>query len=156
MSDFVHLELATQDPAAAKKFYAKVFGWKMKDTAMPGGTYTVFDTGGKGPQGGITSVMGEQPTAWLAYLGVRSVKATIKKAQALGAKIFVEYQEIPGMGALGVMADPTGATIAVWEPKAMPKKAAAKKAPARKAAKKTAVKKTAAKKTAVKKTAKRR
>jgi uncharacterized protein len=150
MSDFVHIELATQDPAAAKKFYGKLFGWKLKDMAMEGGTYTMFDTGGKGPHGGITKTMGDQPTGWINYIGVASVKKTIEKARAMGAKVYVEYQEIPGMGALGVMADPTGATIAVWEPKAMPK------VPARKKAAKKAAKKAPAKKKAAKKAAKRR
>lgn len=149
MSDFVHMELATPDVAAAKAFYAKLFGWKMKDTPMPGGTYTIFDTGGKGPHGGLTTpMMPEQPTGWLAYIGVKSLKATIAKAKSLGAKVYVEHQEVPGMGSLGVFADPTGATIAVWEPAPMPPPP--KKAPKKKAAKKAAKK--VAKKAPAKKT----
>jgi predicted enzyme related to lactoylglutathione lyase len=160
MSDFVHLELATPDPAAAKTFYSKLFGWKMKDMPMENGTYTMFDTGGKGPMGGISGLMmPQQPTAWLGYIGVKSVKAAVAKAKSLGATVHVEYQEVPNMGAMAIMSDPTGAAIALWEPfmtapppkKAAPKKAT-KKVAARKATKKAAPKK-AAKKTAKKKRA---
>jgi uncharacterized protein len=150
MSDFVHMELSTPDPAAAKAFYGKLFGWKLKDMAMEQGTYTMFDTGGKGPMGGITApMMPNQPTAWLGYIGVKSVKASVEKARSLGATVYVDYQEVPKMGAFAIMADPTGATIAIWEPFAPPP--APKKAPAKKKAAKKATKKAPAKKKAAKK-----
>jgi predicted enzyme related to lactoylglutathione lyase len=69
-----------------------------------------------------------QPTAWLSYVEVASVKATIAKAKTAGAKVVVPYQAIGKMGALGVFIDPQGAALGVWE-KAGParKKPAAKK-----------------------------
>ena len=96
MSDFVHMELTTTDPTAAKNFYSKVFGWKFKSMPMPGGDYLMFQTGGKGPHGGFTPpMMPGQPSGWLGYVGVKSVKATVAKARAAGAKVHLEYQEIP-------------------------------------------------------------
>lgn len=151
MGTFVHHELNTSDPAAAKKFYKGLFGWTFQDMKMPDGSvYSMFKTG-ENEGGGIQMhPMPGAPNAWLQYVGVASVKQAMAKAAKLGAKVLVEYMPVPGHGALGVFADPTGATCAVWEPSAMPaaKKAAGKKT-AKKAAKKTA-KKAASKKTAKK------
>ena len=136
---FVHIELSADDVAAAKKFYKSIFDWKLEDSNMPGGmTYTMLDVG-KGTGGGMTpKMMPQQPTAWLAYVEVADVKKTIAKAKSAGATVFVEYQPIGEMGAIGVFADPQGAALGVWEStkKAPAKRAAAKKKPAKKSAKK--------------------
>ncbi|MBK7579806.1 MAG: VOC family protein [Myxococcales bacterium] len=151
MTTFVHHELNTSDPAAAKKFYKGLFGWSFQDMKMPDGSvYSMFTTAEKQGGGIQKHPMPGSPNAWLQYIGVASVKKSIAKAAKLGANIIVPYMPIPGHGALGVFADPTGATCAVWEPSAAP---AAKKATTKKAAKKTSKK--VAKKTA-KKTAKKR
>jgi len=161
---FCHLELSTDDRAAAAKFYKSLFGWKFKD--MPAMQYSMFQTGGKGsPGGGIGAKnMPNQPTAWMPYVEVASVEKTIAKAQAAGATIYVAYQPMGGNGAIGVFADPTGAAIGVWEAakKTAPKKAekkAAKKAGAAKAGKKSdakAAKKSDAKKSSLRKATKKK
>ena len=146
---FVFVELSTDDPAKAKAFYKKVLNWKYNDMKMgPGPAYTMLDVG-KGTGGGIQqSPMPGMPPAWLAYVEVDSVKATMAKAEKAGAHIVLEFQELPGMGALGIFVDPTGAPLGVWEhEKKQPKKASAKKA----APKKTKTKKAPAKKVKVKK-----
>ena len=136
---FVHAELSVDDVAAAKKFYQGLFDWKMTDLGPQMGNYSMIDFGSKTSGGGIQpKMMPNQPTGWLSYVEVPSVKATMAKAEKTGAKVVVAYQEIPGMGALGVFVDPQGATLGLWEKAAAPKKAA------KKAAKKT-VKKTAKK-----------
>jgi predicted enzyme related to lactoylglutathione lyase len=133
---FVHLDLTTDNPSAAKKFYKKVFDWKFKE--FPAMKWTGIDVG-KGVGGGIgPKQMPGAPTAWTAYVDVADVKKTIAKAKKAGASIVVPYMEVGEMGALGVFVDPQGATIGVWEAaKKAPakKKAAAKKAPAKKAKK---------------------
>ena len=141
-NSFVHLELSTDDIAAAKKFYAKVFDWKISASPMP--NYLMIDTGSKESGGGITPKMMEgQPTAWLPYVTVDDVKKSVAKAEKNGAKVLVPFQSIGDMGAIGVFMDPTGAAIGVWEkgkaapaPKKAAKKAGKKdaKKPAKKAA----------------------
>ena len=141
MSAFVHMELSTDDPNAAKNFYKQLFGWKLTDNKMPNGIYTTFDTRAGGPGGGITAkMMPGQPTAWLPYVGVKSVKKSMDKAKTLGATPVVEYDEIPGYGKLGIFVDPTGATFAIWEAEPRAARPAPKKA-AKKSARKTAQKK---------------
>lgn len=156
-----HIELSTDDPKRAQAFYSKVFGWKFETMPTPGGggQYLMFRTGETGGGGIAGKQMPGQPTAWMPYITVDSVKATVKAAKANGGSALVEYMPVGDMGALGIFTDSTGGAIGVWESarkapapapakKAAPKKAAAKKAPAKKAAPKKAAKKAPAKKAA--------
>ena len=125
---FVHVELNTDDVAAAKKFYKSVFKWKLADQKTgPGMTYTLIDVG-KGTPGGMQKKpMADAPTAWLPYVQVDDVKKTMAKAGQAGAHVVVDYMPIPGTGALGIFIDPTGAALGVWEPARKGRKAAPKK-----------------------------
>ncbi|MEI8256438.1 MAG: VOC family protein [Deltaproteobacteria bacterium] len=145
---FIHIELNTGNPKAAKAFYKKLFDWKMTDTNLPPAmAYTMIHTsaGKNGAGGGIwTNPMPGAPPAWMPYVEVADVKKSVAKAAKLGAKVHVAFQEIPG-GTLGVFEDPTGAVIGVWAKAKKAAKKAGKKDAARKAAKKP-VKKNAKKK----------
>jgi predicted enzyme related to lactoylglutathione lyase len=134
---FTHIELSTDDLSAAKKFYKRVFDWKVTD--MPGMPYTLIDVG-KGTGGGMQAKQSpQQPTAWLPYVEVDDVKKSLAKALKAGATVMLDYMEIGDMGAIGVFIDPTGAALGVWAAAKKPakkapgkKKAAPKKAPAKK------------------------
>ena len=139
---FAHIELSTDDVKKAKKFYQAVFAWKLSD--MPAMDYTMIDVGG-GVGGGMQKVqMPGQPSAWLPYVKVDDVKATMAKAIKGGAKPMLPFQEIGDMGAIGIFIDPSGAYLGLWEenksaapptPAAeKPASPAKKKAPAKKAA----------------------
>lgn len=151
---FAHVELSTDDVKKAKKFYSSVFAWKLND--MPAMAYTMIDVSG-GVGGGLQKKQAsEQPTAWLPYVQVDDVKATMAKVLKAGGKAMLEYQEVGDMGSIAIFVDPQGATLGLWAPKPVSaeappsankvtKKAAApaKKAPAKAAA---PVKKATAKK----------
>ena len=113
---FVHTELSVDDVAAAKKFYKALFDWKLNDLGPEMGNYVMIDLGSKTSGGGITGKMSPtQPTGWLSYVEVASVKATMAKAAKAGATVVVAYQQVGSMGALGVFIDPQGAALGVWE-----------------------------------------
>jgi uncharacterized protein len=119
---FVHVELHTNDPAKAKAFYSKLFGWKLEDLPMPGGpggggTYTMIEVG-EGTGGGMmTAQPPGSPPRWQAYVGVDDVSASTRKAKELGAKVMMDKTEVGDFGWMSVITDPTGATIALWQPK---------------------------------------
>ena len=147
---FVHIELTTSDVGKAKSFYKSLFDWKLKDVDMGGGqTYTMVDVG-DGTGGGMFEMQGA-PIAWIPYAAVKDVAKSTEKARSLGAQIMKEKSEVPGMGWFSIFRDPTGALIALWEPKPkeMPKKAKAKP-------KKAAKKKVKARAKKAKKKARRR
>ena len=113
---FVHIELSTTDLAKAKAFYGKLFGWELEDVEMaPGDFYTLVKVG-EGTGGGMMKqpVPGA-PSAWLAYVQVDDIRASTEKAKALGAKVLQDVTEIRGVGWFSVLADPTGAPIALWK-----------------------------------------
>ena len=128
---FVHCELSADDVGAARKFYNKVFDWKIGPADPKMGDYAMIDVGSKTSGGGLTKkMMPGQPTAWLNYVEVASVKKTMAKAEKAGAKALVPFQDIGEFGAIGIFMDPQGAALGVWEKK--PAKKAAKKKPKKK------------------------
>lgn len=113
---FVHLELSTPDAAKAKAFYSELFGWTFTDNDMgPAGVYSTFKPD-SGPGGGLFSAPG-MPTHWLAYVGVEDIKASTEKAVSLGAKVQMGPHEIPNIGWITILIDPTGAAIALFQAK---------------------------------------
>jgi len=116
---FVHVELNTTDVSKAKKFYEQLFAWQLEDVPMgPSGNYTMIKPG-TGTGGGILKhPMPGEPSTWLAYVYVEDISAATEKAKALGAKIVRDVTEVPGVGWLSIISDPTGATLGLWKPKA--------------------------------------
>ena len=114
---FVHVELNTNDVAKAKGFYSKLFDWKMEDMPMENGTYTIINVG-EGTGGGLMKhPMPGAPSMWLSYVLVDDVDAATGKVKALGGTVMKEKTEVPGMGWLAIIADPTGAMLGLWKPK---------------------------------------
>ena len=112
---FVHLELSTPNVAKAKEFYGKLFNWTITDNDMGGGmVYSMFKPD-NGPGGGMFTMPGS-PTGWLAYVGVDDINAATEKAVSLGATIHKGPMEIPHIGWMTILGDPTGATIALFQP----------------------------------------
>lgn len=116
---FIHVELATTNVPKAKAFYSKLFKWKLNPlpTPTPGGPYTIIDVR-DGTGGGIMKqMMPETESAWMPYVLVDDIDASTKKAKKLGAKVMKDVTEVPNMGWLSIIVDPTGAMLGLWEPK---------------------------------------
>jgi predicted enzyme related to lactoylglutathione lyase len=113
--DFCWTELNTRDAAAAKPFYAELFGWNFKESS-DGMPYTEFGPTAEQPVGGIFQLpdeMANVPPFWMSYVAVDDVDASAAKVEALGGKIFKEPTEIPGVGRFCIITDPSGAVIAM-------------------------------------------
>jgi predicted enzyme related to lactoylglutathione lyase len=113
---FTYLELHSSDAPRAKAFYTELFGWKTKDTAIPGfGTYSEIDTGG-GPGAGLMPQ--QEPgarSAWLAYVQVPKLDESVTRAKNLGAKLVTPRTEIKNVGWFAIVEDPSGARIGIFE-----------------------------------------
>jgi hypothetical protein len=80
---FVHVELHTQDPEKAKKFYKDLFDWKFED--VPDMEYTIIKVG-EGTGGGMMkSPMPDALPQWVPYVLVDDIAASTEKAKSLGA-----------------------------------------------------------------------
>jgi predicted enzyme related to lactoylglutathione lyase len=119
---FCWVELATTDQQAAKNFYGKLFGWQAEDTPMsPNDFYTTFKINGRDVAAAYTMRPEQQssgmPPNWLLYVSVQDVNESLSKAGRLGANILVEGLDVAELGRLGILQDPTGAMIALWQAK---------------------------------------
>ena len=114
---FVHVELNTTDVNKAKEFYGGLFDWTLEDMQLgPSETYTIIKVGDGTGGGLLKNPEPGMPSFWLAYVLVDDIKAATQKAKSLGAKIFKDSIEVPNMGWLSIITDPTGATLGLWQP----------------------------------------
>ena len=112
---FVHMELSTDDVAAAKKFYADTIGWTYDGMPIPDGkTYWVAKMGDQ-PVAGLFDISGPDykgmPDGWMPYLAVDDVDARAKKAVAAGARMMKPAFDVPGVGRIVILMEPGGAGI---------------------------------------------
>lgn len=114
---FVWHELMTNNPDAAAAFYGKVIGWKPK-SFHPDASYRVFAVDDVAVAGYLPlpdqAKLAGSPPHWMTYVGVPDVDASVRQARGLGAQVHVAPKDIPGAGRFAVLADPQGATFAVY------------------------------------------
>ncbi|MGN6620362.1 MAG: VOC family protein [Sphingomonas sp.] len=107
-------ELVTADPDAAKRFYDSAIGWTIDAApAMPGMDYRMIVTQGGDNAGGVMRLddamkAGGAKPAWLFYIGVDDVDATVEKAKAAGAGVIMPAWTIEGIGRMALLHDPQG------------------------------------------------
>lgn len=111
--DFIWFELLTSDPDAAQDFYAKVVGWDIRDSGMPGMDYRLLNAA-DGSVGGLMKMPDEggRPT-WLGYVGVDDVDRSIEQMTASGATVHMPAMTVEGVGRMAMLGDPQGAMIYV-------------------------------------------
>lgn len=113
---FVWHELHTGDRAKAMKFYGQLLGWETKEVPMGPETYGLCLHDGKDVAGIMTSkAPANVPPHWLPYIAVEDVDASAKQAKDLGGKILGAPMDIPNVGRFAVVADPQGATFAIYK-----------------------------------------
>jgi predicted enzyme related to lactoylglutathione lyase len=117
---FVWFDYVTNDQGAqdkAKAFYGELFNWKTQDAPMPTGTYTMIAAGGR-PIGGYVPAKDapNKPAHWISHLQVADVNATIVKIKTNGGSVKAEPRKMGDQGTMAIVADPFGATFALWQP----------------------------------------
>jgi predicted enzyme related to lactoylglutathione lyase len=110
----VHLELHTGNLPRAMAFYGRLFGWRMERVDVGSRCYHAVDLG-NGIDGGVVEHDAER-ALWLPYVAVPDAAETTERARQLGARVLLEPREGP-VGWRSVVAPPSGAEIALWQPK---------------------------------------
>src|SRR5919108_1177684 len=90
----VHFEINAKDAARAKRFYTEIFGWKYKDSNIPGVEYYLID--GIEP-GGAISPMQSDAKSPVVYFDTDDIEKTISKVREQGGKAEAK-QPVPGEG----------------------------------------------------------
>ena len=122
MDKVVHFEIPFDNKQRAMKFYTDSFGWRLTD--MPEMSYVMAETAPTGDNqlpkapgainGGLFQRPKEAPHPVL-YVGVESIDASLKKAQAAGGKVVTPKTPIPGMGAFARVTDSEGNVVGLFE-----------------------------------------
>lgn len=116
-------ELMTRDVQAALKYYRSVCGWHFEPFPLPmpgGGTYYVGSLGDKPVIGvlDLTSLQGMEdvPPHWFSYFAVRDLDAALAATEAAGGSITRPPFEVPHIGRIAMVTDPTGAALGLIRP----------------------------------------
>jgi hypothetical protein len=113
--EFCWETLSTSDPEKTKDFYLNVFGWQVLEGGAGG--IPVFSADGT-PQTIVADLQQARNfrPQWLTYVAVENLEATRDKAVGLGAKVRVPLVDIPSVGRIAMIEDPTGAVLGLYEP----------------------------------------
>jgi predicted enzyme related to lactoylglutathione lyase len=120
--DFEWNELVTPDPQAALAFYEGIFGYTHRDLEMDvtGKYHVLLDTGGR-PRGGIMKAPDAgQPAMWVPYVNVENADAIAARVAPLGGTLVQKVAQVPGVGRVGMFADPLGAALGFIQPAVVP------------------------------------
>ena len=113
-------ECQTRDAAAAGAFYEAVFGVEVKAFPMAEGRppYHVIHVDGRGVAGifELGEDLADVPPNWSTIFAVADHDETVAQAQELGATVLMQGMDLPEIGRLAVLQDPTGAVFQILQP----------------------------------------
>ena len=117
---FSWVELATTDPDDAKRFYGGLFGWDFQDEARFEGDVSAMARLDGEAVAGITEQSASPgargvPPGWVSFVTVASADESATRAGELGGTVHAEPFDVGGAARVAIVADPTGATIGLWE-----------------------------------------
>ena len=108
--NIVHFEINAKDANRAKRFYTSVFGWKYKDSEIPGIEYYVID--GVNP-GGAINPMQHEPGP-VVYFDTDDIDASIATVRKAGGKAD-DKMAIQGQGWFAGCVDPDGNKFSLFQ-----------------------------------------
>ena len=119
--EFVWTEIASTATDKCQSFYENVFGWRFhQGKADPAMDYREFSTDGTDkPAGGLYQINPEwfggnpPPAHFMTYVAVDNVDESAALAEQLGANVH-KKMDIPNVGRMAIMQDPTGAMVAIF------------------------------------------
>jgi hypothetical protein len=110
------VDLAAKDPAAARDFYSKVFGWNVEVNPDPQyGGYGLAKVDGHDAAGIGGAMSPDAPTAWTLYIGTDDLDALAERVTANGGTVAMAPFDVGDQGRMAVFQDPTGAFISSWQ-----------------------------------------
>jgi predicted enzyme related to lactoylglutathione lyase len=121
---FIWNELVTSDQKTCGEFYSKLLSWSRKEVDMgPLGTYTLFQQGGKDIAGMMkpaTDYSQSRGPWWSAYIAVDDIDGCAARVVDLGGEIIAPPEDIPGVGKVCMLTDPSGAPVCLMTPATPP------------------------------------
>jgi predicted enzyme related to lactoylglutathione lyase len=106
--------LATPDVDGAIAFYGAVFGLGTGPT--PNGEGKVLTAAGGVPVADLQPARPGGRGSWSTYVAVEDAEASRDRAVRLGGKVIVPRIDVPKVGTVAIIADPSGATLGLFQP----------------------------------------
>ncbi|MBX6750157.1 MAG: VOC family protein [Micromonosporaceae bacterium] len=101
-------EIITNDPKAAREFYAEIFGWSLN--TVSGMDNALVETGSaEAIGGGIGAATG--PNQVIFYIEVDDPQSYLDRIERAGGRTVVPVTEVPDMVTFAQFADPQGNVI---------------------------------------------
>jgi len=114
------IDLSATDTGVARAFYTRLFGWTADEPDPEFGGYFMFKHGDV-PVAGCMPAMPDGPhDVWASYLTAEDAQKTLEAATAHGGQVIVPVMQVGDAGTMGMVADPGGSTIGVWQPGQFP------------------------------------
>jgi len=116
---FIWQELVTTDQETSGAFFSKLLGWDLKKLdAGEFGIYTLFQKNGK-DVAGMMDPTPETPgegSYWHSYIAVEDIDKYANKTIEIGGKVLVPPHDVPDVGRICAVSDPTGAVVHLMQP----------------------------------------
>jgi predicted enzyme related to lactoylglutathione lyase len=109
----MQFQILSNAPDETAQFYSTLFGWTVNADNPMG--YRQINTGSaEGIQGGIWPAPPQSPNFVQLFMAVGDIRASVKKAEELGAKLLIPPTLLPEGDEMAVMHDPQGMSFALW------------------------------------------
>lgn len=116
---FIWHELVTSDQQSSGTFFGQLLGWTLKEVdAGQFGVYTLFQKNGQD----LAGMMSPTPNSpgkgsyWHFYIAVEDIEDCAKRAPMLGGRVVVPPHDVPDVGRVCAVMDPTGAVAHLMQP----------------------------------------
>lgn len=106
------VDLRVPDVAAARDYYARVFGWAYEDSEL--GTVCLL----RGLP--VAGMRAGDDRAWRVHLATDDCDATVEAVLAAGGAVTEEPHDVGGLGRAATVVDPVGAVVGLWQGRAFP------------------------------------
>lgn len=119
MSRVIHFEITIDNPDRAKKFYEKIFGWKIEKWGPM--DYWLVSTGEKSEPGIDGALMkrgaakGAKNQSVINTISVASVDVSMSKVKEGGGKVLTPKTPIPSIGYFAYCQDTEGNVFGIME-----------------------------------------
>lgn len=118
--EWIWAELLSAQPQDAAAWYGRLLGYQVANASSPGARPHFTLGAGGFARAGVMALPAQEapPPSWLGFVRVDSAEATAARAATLGGRVIVPPRTSHFGSQFAVIADPTGAVVAVIEFKA--------------------------------------
>ena len=118
---YIWYELLTPDAEAAKAFYDAVIGWSIGPAVQEYNGYRMIGRSDGKAAGGVMQLTDEMQhhgarPIWLGYIHVPDVDRSVASIEQAGGKTLMAPFDIPNVGRVAMVTDPSGAPFYVMKP----------------------------------------